>query len=118
MDKKVSIQVSLDLFIGSIILEAREIRASNQIPVSLPDLISSNDQGCFIPTLQYALHESEVHQLKQKFLEYINTISSCQLDHDKAVIGDTSKMTWKSLAYIQNFLRTNSLERQAFYLYP
>jgi len=119
IDNEVLVQVSSDLFLKSMMLKVREIRAPNQNSLSMPDLTSSNDQDqkfASIPTLQYALHESEVDQVKPKCLEYINAVSNCPLDDPETVIGDTPKIIWKSLEYIRRFLRANPTARRASYL--
>jgi hypothetical protein len=115
MDNEVLVQVSSGLFFKSMILKVHEIRASNQNSLSLPDLTSSNDQDqkfASTPTLQYALHESEVYQVKQTCLEYINAVSNCPLDPE-TIIEDTPKIIWKSLQYIRRYLRKNSAAREA-----
>src|ERR1700736_5512216 len=99
IDNELLVQVSSGLFPKSMLLKVREIRAPNQDFLLLPDLISSNDQDqtfASISTLQYALHECEVDQVKPKCLEYINAVSNCPLEDPETVIGDTPKIIWKS----------------------
>jgi hypothetical protein len=94
---------------------------ANQDLLQIADLNSSNDQDksfASIPTLQYALHEHEIHHIKSKCLEYINTISNCPLDDSETVIGDTPKIIWRSLEAIRCFIRANSIARRASSLPP
>lgn len=114
MGSAVLVQVSSGQFFKPMTLKVREIRASSQDSLSLPDLTSWNNQGqkfALIPALLYALHESEVDQSKQKCLDYINAAINCPLDDPKTLIGDTPKIVWKSLEYIQRW--KNSAAKEA-----
>jgi len=121
IDNEMLVQVSSGIFLKSILLKVREIHMANQDLLSLSDLKSSNDQDrsfASIPTMQYALHECEVDQVKQKCLEYINAISKCPLEDPETVIGDTPKIIWRSLEAIRCFTRANPTARQARTLTP
>jgi hypothetical protein len=114
IENEVLVQVSSSQFFKPMTLKVREICASNLDSLSMLDLNSSNDQDqkfASIPTLHYALHESEVDQAKQKCLEYINAASNCPLDNPKTLIGDTPKIIWKSLECIRRW--KNSATREA-----
>jgi hypothetical protein len=102
-------------------LTVQEIHVANQDLLLLADLNSSIDQEkSFVstPTLQYALHECEVDQVKQKCLQYIISISNNPLDDSEAVIGDTPKIIWRSLEAIRCFIRANPVPRRASSLPP
>lgn len=121
IDNEILAQVSSGLFLKSMLLMVREIHVENQDVLLLADLNSSNDQDqrfASVPTLQYALHEREVHQVKPKCLEYINAISNCPLDDPETVIGDTPKIIWRSLEAIRRFIRANPTARRASPLPP
>jgi hypothetical protein len=121
IDNEMLVQVSSGLFLKSILLMVREIHVANQDLLLLSDLKSSNDQDrsfASIPTLQYALHEHEVDQVKPKCLEYINAISSCPLEDPETVIGDTPKIILRSLEAIKCFIRANPTARQVRTLPP
>jgi hypothetical protein len=114
-DNEVLVQVSSGLFPKSMLLKVREVHTPNQDVLLLPDLISSNDQDrnyASMPTLQYALHEFEIDQVKLKCLEYILILSNCSLEHAETVIGDTPKIILKSLEYIRCFVVANLAARR------
>lgn len=116
IDNEGFVQVSAGLFPKSILLKVREICVPNPDFLLLPNLISSNNQDenlAYVPTLQYALHECEVGQVKPKCLEYINAISNCPLEDPEEIIGSTPGITWKALEHIQRFLRKNPAARRA-----
>jgi hypothetical protein len=120
-DNEILVQVTSGLFFKSMLLAVWEIHVANQDLLVLADLNSSKDQDqslASIPTLQYALHKREAHQIKPKCLEYINAISSCPLDDSETIIGDTPKIIWRSLEAIGCFIRANAIARHASSLPP
>jgi hypothetical protein len=119
-NNEVLVQVTSGLF-KSMLLTVWEIHVANQDLLVLADLNSSKDQDqslASIPTLQYALHKREAHQIKPKCLGYINAISNCPLDDSETVIKDNPKIIWQSLEAIRCFIRANAIARQASSLPP
>jgi hypothetical protein len=117
IDNDVSVRMLSGPFLSSIPLVVREICPANQDFLLLPDLMSEikdQEQGfASTLTLQYAWFDSGIEQLKPKCLEYIKNISRCPFHILLNMTGNTSKVIWRSLEAVWNYLRASPIARQA-----
>lgn len=114
---ELSIQVLSGPFFASMSFVVREIGPANPGFLLLPDLSSdSHDKMqsfASVPSLPYALSDYNIDKVKSECLKYINTISKCPLHVLEILDGNTSKIVWRSLEAVWQFLRSNLAARQA-----
>jgi hypothetical protein len=107
---EVSVKVSSSPSLVSIPLVVREICLVNQDLLLLPDVTSdSNDQEqsfASLPSLPYAISDFSVEKIRPKCLDFITSLSNCQVEDLEEEHEDTAKIIWPLLKAIWRFLVT------------